>query len=1120
MKSSYLFKLKCGLAVSKTQVRGLLLASPQPKSFKSKSFSSFLQKRGITNDGRNLTRGRARLSRMSSIELVPSVSDEPQAISDSLLELQSLATKERVPWFQSSMPDSYFKNVPRERRLRHLVSVASIPDIEEIPDTVSKHYDQALGRDVISVISSGKTPKGRLEKQLRNLPWSTPLNGMSFYTSKDGLINVTEFILKGDKEPSATSNVHIPKEILNYVNELQQGKFETDRKQYLANTGQHLHAKPADYFSEEKLVDFMKLAADKNFVERTSPRRFCKFVQIYHKLLEKGTDEVHVDVESNWKGNPDQSLYTLALTNVMLKPVLIRITKYLESQGLSVDAVILDSVAQDRVFEESKSNPDYNNVAFVRLLAGHKGKSEPFLERVKDALPLVAKWYDDDAMSLFYEVQSSHHFAEELDLQPVDFEVLYGLMSCVHLVKSGTEMYEFSKPNVELVANRPQAYEIVNLFKDKHDPKGSKLDAAAVAKKAKEIRASVNQYVEVEMERRVLDKMLDIVEGTSRTNLFNPDRFAFSFKLDPKVCMDPKDKNRTETPFGVFFVSGRRFRGLQVRFREIARGGLRLVTPNSPQSFTIESTRQFGECYDLAFAQQQKNKDIAEGGSKAVCLIDLPEEGPDRERTHILRRSVKAFVNSILDLITVHDTNSEEELIFLGPDEQITIEHINWIVRRAEERNYRMPSAFMSSKPDQGINHKEFGVTSEGVSVFLDVALKNLDMLPTEHNNKDTFSVKITGGPDGDVAGNMLKILHREYGEKCRVVGIADGTGCVEDPQGISWDELLRLFKKSLPLDQIDKSRLASTTEVHTLEKAEGVLMRNTMHNRVKADALITGGGRPATINESNWEKFLDEDGKPSSKLIVEGANLFLTNVARKKLAEKGAVVVKDSSANKCGVICSSFEIISCMLLDKPKFLEIKSELVPQVLDKLRSIAKKEAELLMTEYRKNTSSDGVSSPDFNLVDVSIEISHAINRATDCIRESISKTVENDKSFLDQYLPLVKAFLPEKLVEAGWDHFTERVPEVYVVNLVSTILACELVYSEGVDFVSAIKDDQVLTDTAMSYIEQKQMVRKLIDELNEGSELSKDNVKVIRKLLELGGPKAALVAGGLTKILES
>ena len=71
---------------------------------------------------------------------------------------------------------------------------------------------------------------------------------------------------------------------------------------------------------------------------------------------------------------------------------------------------------------------------------------------------------------------------------------------------------------------------------------------------------------------------------------------------------------------------------------------------------------------------------------------------------------------------------------------------------------------------------------------------------------------------------------------------------------------------------------------------------------------------------------FIDSDGIPSSKLVVEGANLFITPKARKFLHdEAGVVFVKDSSANKCGVICSSYEIIASMLLNTDEFMSIKS---------------------------------------------------------------------------------------------------------------------------------------------------------------------------------------------------
>jgi glutamate dehydrogenase len=79
---------------------------------------------------------------------------------------------------------------------------------------------------------------------------------------------------------------------------------------------------------------------------------------------------------------------------------------------------------------------------------------------------------------------------------------------------------------------------------------------------------------------------------------------------------------------------------------------------------------------------------------------------------------------------------------------------IEWIVRRAAERGYDTPAAFMSSKPRAGINHKEYGVTSEGVNVYLDVALRYVLGIDPK---KDVFTVKITGGPGGDVAGNEIK---------------------------------------------------------------------------------------------------------------------------------------------------------------------------------------------------------------------------------------------------------------------------------------------------------------------------------------------------------------------------
>ena len=45
------------------------------------------------------------------------------------------------------------------------------------------------------------------------------------------------------------------------------------------------------------------------------------------------------------------------------------------------------------------------------------------------------------------------------------------------------------------------------------------------------------------------------------------------------------------------------------------------------------------------------------------------------------------------------------------------------------------------------------------------------------------------------VAGNLIRILIRDYKDTCKVVGVADGFGVAEDPNGLDPTELLRLVK-------------------------------------------------------------------------------------------------------------------------------------------------------------------------------------------------------------------------------------------------------------------------------------------------------------------------------------
>jgi len=372
---------------------------------------------------------------------------------------------------------------------------------------------------------------------------------------------------------------------------------------------------------------------------------------------------------------------------------------------------------------------------------------------------------------------------------------------------------------------------------------------------------------------------------------------------------------------------------------------------------------------------------------------------------------------------------------------------------------------------------------------------------------KQSFTVKITGGPDGDVGGNMLRILNREYGENCKIVGIADATGCVEDPNGLNWGELLRLTnennKDGVPIAFFDENKLSPTGKLYKVKKDaqevdEGTRMRNTLHNRIKSDVFIPCGGRPDTINETNYREFLDQNGKPTSTLIVEGANLFITEGARDKLfKDHGVKIIKDSSANKCGVMCSNFEIICSMLLEENEFIQYKDLLAKDVVRRLREMALLEANLLYLLF--------INYPG-SLPEMSMQISGAKNRVKDVLERSLKSGISEQR--YEHLLELFKKTLPNKLAEVAFDRVKNQIPKKYLIRAFATSLANELVYNEGIRFVDA-QPEKLIPELCFQYLEKKKEVNDLIKVVNEIPNLNNNSKNKIIELLVKGGPRASL-----------
>src|SRR3954468_7292700 len=59
---------------------------------------------------------------------------------------------------------------------------------------------------------------------------------------------------------------------------------------------------------------------------------------------------------------------------------------------------------------------------------------------------------------------------------------------------------------------------------------------------------------------------------------------------------------------------------------------------------------------------------------------------------------------------------------------------------------------------------------------------------------KDVFTVKMAGGPDGDVAGNQLLNLYHFYPHTAKVIALTHKTGTIYDENGLDLTTLKDLF--------------------------------------------------------------------------------------------------------------------------------------------------------------------------------------------------------------------------------------------------------------------------------------------------------------------------------------
>ncbi|GAV48114.1 hypothetical protein ZYGR_0I04110 [Zygosaccharomyces rouxii] len=544
-----------------------------------------------------------------------------------------------------------------------------------------------------------------------------------------------------------------------------------------------------------------------------------------------------------------------------------------------------------------------------------------------------------------------------------------------------------------------------------------------------------------------------------KTNFFITRKVAISFRLDPKLIMTAIEY--PETPYGIFFVVGNTFKGFHIRFRDVARGGIRIVCSKTQDVYDMNSKTVVDENYQLASTQQRKNKDIPEGGSKGVILLNPGLTAPDQ--TFI---AFTQYVDSIIDILIKDplkekyvDLLNQEEILFFGPDEG-TAGFVDWATKHARARGCPWWKSFLTGKSPQlgGIPHDEYGMTSLGVRAYVNELYKTLHL-------EDAVIHKFqTGGPDGDLGSNeiLLSTKNELY------VGILDGSGVLCDPQGLKKDELLRLAKERKMISHFDRSLLGpmgffvSVDDVDiTLPSgvniANGTTFRNTFHKEIfrfvdHVDLFVPCGGRPNSINLNNIQSYIDEKtNKCKIPYIVEGANLFIAQPAKVALEAHGCILIKDASANKGGVTSSSMEVLASLALNDHDYVnkfigtdshsrtEFYSGYVAEVQRRIDRNAVGEFGQLWKLNQKT------HKPISELSNV---LSLTINKLNDDLIYSTELWLNDVK--LRNYL-LLNKIIPKLLIDvAGPVEILKNIPESYLKALLSSYLSSSFVYQFGVD----------------------------------------------------------------------
>ncbi len=492
--------------------------------------------------------------------------------------------------------------------------------------------------------------------------------------------------------------------------------------------------------------------------------------------------------------------------------------------------------------------------------------------------------------------------------------------------------FPFSRTYIEKVlSENPKISRLlIDLFRAYHDPENGDKSEILVEACERKIMRELDQ-VKLSDYDRILRMIVELIHATIRTNFFQTQECGkakpcLALKFD---CSQINDMPLPK-PFREIFVFSPRVEAIHLRGDKIARGGLRW-------SDRHEDYRT--EVLGLMKAQMVKNSVIVPMGSKGGFVVKTPTNS----REEFMAEGVECYKIFISGMLDITDNRSGKKIIPPkdvvrrdGDDPYLVVAADKGTATFSDIANglsqdygFWLDDAFASGG-SAGYDHKKMGITARGAweSVKYHFRLFNHD------TQNQPFDVVGVGDMGGDVFGNGMLLS-----EHIQLIGAFNHLHifCDPDPDAAkTFAERKRLFDICGGWDQYNEKLLSKGGRIFkrsdkTLKLTPEIQKRfDLSESSVTPDCLIRAilksrtdllwFGGIGTYVKASSESDSDAGDKASdalridacevrAKVIGEGANLGVTQLARIEMSENGVSVNTDFLDNSAGVDSSDHEV-------------------------------------------------------------------------------------------------------------------------------------------------------------------------------------------------------------------